>query len=111
MDRREPQTAWQQFRAGWNAAGWLVPFTLYLLPASLAAALLWRVITPPQTAGGPPVPEWVVVGSAGLLLGLAILFLLGALVLRLSRWAARRLSDRTTRSDLSAQLESSPVAA
>jgi hypothetical protein len=104
-------TVQEQFRAGWDSAGWLVPFTLYLLPASLAAAPLWRVIAPPPPTVGPPVPGWVVVGSAGLLLGLAIMFLLGMLVLRLARWAAGRLSDRTTRSALSAQLDSSPVAA
>jgi len=39
------------------------------------------------------------------------LFFLGALVLRLARWAAGRLSDRSTRSDLASQLDSSPVAA
>jgi hypothetical protein len=110
-EETQPPTAWQQFRAGWNSAGWLVPFTAYLLPASLAAALLWRIIAPPRPTEGPPVPGWVVVGSAGMLLGLAIVLLLGALVLRLSRWAAGRLSDRTTRSDLSSRLESSPVAA
>jgi hypothetical protein len=30
------------FRAGWDSARWLVPFTLYLFPLCLIAAFLWH---------------------------------------------------------------------
>jgi len=109
IKQNEPPTGWEQFRAGWNSAGWLVPFTLYLLPISLMAALLWRVIAPPKPAEGPPVPHEVVVGIAGLLLGGAILISLGAFIVRLARWITKQYGpeDADSRSSSSLGRDSS----